>query len=141
MSRTGLDLAPDEEPYLSLLEGLKALELTQNEADLVSRIARFVRSPRLLDAIGTEPKWYARWEVREALFENDRTPERFREPLETSFAVLDLMRELDGKGLRDTEKDEIREDIRSLLRSLPPIDVEVVKARARALAAAARLPP
>jgi len=127
-------LAPEARGYLRLLEGLEAMKITADEGAVVARIARFVDAPRVISKVASVAKWYSRWEIREALYQNAATPESLREPLGLSIAVIDLMREMAAKGLTEAARNEIREDIRSLLRQLPSVDRDVVKAHAHTLA-------
>lgn len=132
--------SPEDNAYLKLLASLKEVKPSESEGAIVTRIARFTASPTVLDAIAAVPKWYTRWETREALVQNPRAPELMRSVLGTSLAVIDLMREMAAPGLAESEREEIKDDIRSLIQTLPPLDRDTVRERARTLAANARAP-
>jgi hypothetical protein len=127
--------APErEEIHLKLLASLKAAG-DGGELGVVRRLATWIDSPRVLAAIAAHPPWFEDWGVKEAFVRNEHTPEEIRARCGQAVGVLDLLRELDDPGLAERERDEIRDQTRSLIRALPAEDRDQVRRRARELSA------
>jgi hypothetical protein len=123
-----------EGAYLKLLHTLKNLEPTGHELGVVKSIALWNPSPRVLAAIGKVSKWRMNWEIREALYQNSETPKKLKDECGRCIAVINLIYELDKGGLEESEKEEIREDIRYLVQTLGAEDKKLVETKARELA-------
>jgi hypothetical protein len=123
-----------QELHLKLLASLKA-SAAGGELGLVRRIATWIDSPRVLAEIASHPPWMDDWRIKEAFIRNEHTPEEIRSRCAQAVGVLDLLRELDGPGLSSAERDEIRDQTRSLIRSMPAEDRERVHEQALALSA------
>lgn len=120
-----------EDSYLKLLRGLLAgAEGNPAQLGIVRRIAAWIQSPEVLRFIAAEPEWIGDWEVKEALLRNSFAPADVRGVPERQIAVIDLLRELDEPGLEESEKQEIKEDARSLIGSLAPEERAAVRERA-----------
>jgi hypothetical protein len=132
-------LSDQEVSYLKLLKTLRAAG-QHSAADLgvVRRIAAWIDSELLLRYICLNPRWYDDWEVKEALLRNEATPKAFHSAVEGQVAIFDLLRELDSPHVGPEEQGEIREDVRSLFKTLTERDRNVVKARAYALSSSRR---
>jgi hypothetical protein len=127
--------APErEETHLKLLASLKAAG-DGGELGVVRRLATWIDSPRVLAAIASHPPWFEDWGVKEAFVRNEHTPEEIRARCGQAVGVLDLLRELDGPGLSEGERHEIRDQARALIHSLPADDRERVRRRAKELSA------
>lgn len=127
--------APErEEIHLKLLTSLKAAG-DGGELGVVRRLATWIDSPRVLAAIAAHPPWFEDWGVKEAFVRNEHTPEEIRARCGQAVGVLDLLRELDGPGLSEGERHEIRDQARALIHSLPADDRERVRRRAKELSA------
>jgi hypothetical protein len=127
--------APErEETHLKLLASLKAAG-DGGELGVVRRLATWIDSPRVLAAIAAHPPWFEDWGVKEAFVRNEHTPEEIRARCGQAVGVLDLLRELDGPGLSEGERHEIRDQARALIHSLPADDRERVRRRAKELSA------
>ncbi|HLE84774.1 MAG TPA: hypothetical protein VJG13_10585, partial [Thermoanaerobaculia bacterium] len=127
--------APErEEIHLKLLASLKAAG-DGGELGVVRRLATWIDSPRVLAAIASHPPWFEDWGVKEAFVRNEHTPEEIRARCGQAVGVLDLLRELDGPGLSEGERHEIRDQARALIHSLPADDRERVRRRAKELSA------
>ncbi|MCB1036549.1 MAG: hypothetical protein KDD47_22175 [Acidobacteria bacterium] len=128
-----------EESYLKLLRGLKA-GAADNPAQLgvVRRIAAWIDSEEVLRFIAAEPGWFQNWELKEALLRNPATPVELKSIPDRQIAIFDLLRELDQSGLTEEERQEIQEDARSLITSLPAAEREEVKKRAYELSTSRR---
>ncbi|MFC2172596.1 hypothetical protein ACFLU6_08195, partial [Acidobacteriota bacterium] len=122
--------------YIKLLASLKAVEPNENQITLVARIARWIPASEILEFIAGVPKWYTRWEIKEAIFQNPQTPANIQEEIGTCLAVINMMYELDTKDLSEKERDGMREDIRSLIQILNEEDRKSVRQRALKLAEA-----
>ncbi len=123
-----------EEVHLKLLASLRA-SAAGGEIGVVRRIATWIDSPRVIVEIASHPPWFEDFGVKEAFIRNEHTPEAVRSRCAQAVGVLDLLRELDLGGLRGAERDEVREQIRVLIRAMPPEDRERVKERAHELSA------
>ena len=123
-----------EEVHLKLLTSLKA-SAAGGELGVVRRIATWIDSPRVLAEIASHPPWFEDWGIKEAFIRNDHTPEAIRSRCAQAVGVLDLLRELDGPALSSSERDEIREQTRTLIRAMPNEDRERVREQALALSA------
>jgi hypothetical protein len=123
-----------EEVHLKLLTSLRA-SAAGGELGVVRRIATWIDSPRVLVEIAAHPPWFEDFGVKEAFVRNEHTPESVRSRCAQAVGVLDLLRELDDGGLRGHEREEVRDQIRVLIRAMPPEDRERVKERAHELAA------
>jgi hypothetical protein len=127
--------APErEEIHLKLLASLKAAG-DGGELGVVRRLATWIDSPRVLAAIAAHPPWFEDWGVKEAFVRNEHTPEEIRARCGQAVGVLDLLRELDGPGLSEGERQEIRDQARALIHGLPADDRERVRRRAKELSA------
>jgi len=116
--------APErEEIHLKLLASLKAAG-DGGELGVVRRLATWIDSPRVLATIAAHPPWFEDWGVKEAFVRNEHTPEEIRARCGQAVGVLDLLRELDGPGLSEGERHEIRDQARALIHSLPADDRE-----------------
>lgn len=127
--------------YFKLLTVLrKQLTTTAatSQVGVVTNIARWLDAAPVLTLIARTPHWYSEWQIKEALYSNPRTPRRIREEIGRTISIFELMRELDRHGLKDQEKAEIREDIKSLFTTLSGIDKSIVKARAYRLSSSNR---
>jgi hypothetical protein len=131
VSRTPEDLARVErdEGYLKLLATL-ATAGSGGELGVVRQIAAWIDSKAVLEVLANRHAWFDDWQVKEALVRNDATPEALRSRCAQAVGILDLLRELDSDAIDPEDKAEIRDQVRSLIRALPPGDREVVKARA-----------
>lgn len=123
-----------EEVHLKLLASLRA-SAAGGELGVVRRLATWIDSPRVLSEIAAHPPWFEDFGVKEAFVRNEHTPETVRSRCAQAVGVLDLLRELDDSGLTWRERDEVREQIRVLIRAMPPEDRERVKERAHELSA------
>ncbi len=140
-----------EESFLKLLKSLEMLtslevagERSSPPLGVVGRIAAWIDSPRVLQAICNNFDWFGNWQIKEALLRNPFTPAGPRADLERQIAVFDLLRELDSSHLSAEDRQEIREDVRGLLATLNPSARDAVKARALELSSSrnlARKPP
>ena len=127
-------LSEQEISYLKLLKTLRtAGQHSAADLGVVRRIAAWIDAETVLRYICLNHRWYDDWEVKEALLRNDATPQDFRIALEGQIAIFDLLREMDAPHLQPEEKGEIREDVRSLFKTLSERDRNVVKARAYSL--------
>ena len=135
-SREGEPFTPPgrEEVHLKLLASLRA-SAAGGELGVVRRIATWIDSPRVIAEIASHPPWFEDFGVKEAFVRNEHTPEEVRSRCAQAVGVLDLLRELDHGGLRGAERDEVHEQIRVLIRAMPPEDRERVKERAHELSA------
>ncbi|MBI4749580.1 MAG: hypothetical protein HY774_13915 [Acidobacteria bacterium] len=127
--------------YFKLLTVLrKQLTATAatSQVGVVTNIARWLDAAPVLTLIARTPHWYCEWQIKEALYSNPRTPRRIREEIGRTISIFELMRELDRHGLKDQEKAEIREDIKSLFTTLSGVDKSIVKARAYRLSSSNR---
>jgi hypothetical protein len=124
----------EEISYLKLLYTLKNLDPSEHELGVVKGIALWNSSAAILTAISHVPKWGGNWEIREAVYQNPGTPKKLKDLYGRCIAVINLMYELDNRELPEKEKEEIREDIRYLIRMLSAVDREIVRARAKELA-------
>ncbi len=127
-----------EDSYLKLLRSLKAGSRDGADLGVVRRIATWIDSPAVLGFVGEEPRWVADWGIKEALVRNPATPEPQRSLLGRQVSIFDLLRELDQPGLSAAEQEEIREDARSLINTLPPTEREAVRQHAYELSASRR---
>lgn len=123
-----------EEVHLKLLASLKA-SAAGGELGVVRRIATWIDSPRVLAEIASHPPWMDDWGVKEAFIRNEYTPDDIRSRCAQAVGVLDLLRELDDGGLSSTERDEIRDQTRTLIRAMPTEDRDRVRERALQLSA------
>lgn len=131
--------AAQEESYLKLLKGLsQASEHGAETLGVVRRIATWIESAAVLQVIGAQRRWIVDWPIKEALVQNPSTPEAVRSPLERQVAFIDLLRELDQGGFDKEERQEILEDARSLIASLPAEDRKAVRERAYELSSSRR---
>jgi hypothetical protein len=122
--------------YWTLLQTLRtAGGVAASDLGVVRRIAAFLDSAPVLELICETERWRDDWEVKEALLQNARAPARWREGLERSIAIFDLLRELDAPELTEGERQEIQEDVKHLFKLLPEHDRGVVKRRAYELSA------
>lgn len=128
-----------EEVHLKLLASLRAAG-DGGELGVVRRIATWIDSPRVLAEIAAHPPWFADFGVKEAFVRNEHTPEALRSRCAQAVGVLDLLRELDGPGLSEREREEVRDQTRSLIRALPAEDRDQVRRRARELSASREAP-
>lgn len=126
--------AQREEVHLKLLASLKASG-AGGELGVVRRIATWMDSPRVLEEIASHPPWFEDWGIKEAFIRNEHTPEAIRSRCAQAVGVLDLMRELDGGELSEREQEEIRDQTRTLIRTLPDDDRRRVRERALELSA------
>lgn len=133
-SDEGSGVPAREEVHLKLLAGLKA-SAAGGELGVVRRIATWIDSPRVLEEIASHPPWFDDWGIKEAFIRNVHTPESIRSRCAQAVGVLDLLRELDGPGLSGEERDEIREQTRTLIRAMPAEDRDRVRDRALTLSA------
>jgi hypothetical protein len=125
-----------EEVHLKLLTSLRA-SAAGGELGVVRRLATWIDSPRVLAEIASHPPWFEDFGVKEAFVRNEHTPESVRSRCAQAVGVLDLLRELDDGSLSRHEREEVREQIRVLIRAMPPEDRERVKERAHELSAPA----
>jgi hypothetical protein len=125
-----------EEVHLKLLASLRA-SAAGGELGVVRRLATWIDSPRVLAEIASHPPWFDDFGVKEAFVRNEHTPEAIRSRCAQAVGVLDLLRELDDGALSRHEREEVREQIRVLIRAMPPEDRERVKERAHELSAPA----
>lgn len=122
-------LTEREEVHIKLLNSLKSSG-TGGELGVVRRIATWIDSPRVIALIASHAPWFDDWGIREAFIRNEHTPERIRGRCARAVGVLDLLRELDRVDLSGDEKAEVRDQVRSLVRTLPVEDRDRVRARA-----------
>lgn len=123
-----------EEVHLKLLASLKASG-GGGELGVVRRIATWIDSPRVLEAIASHPPWFEDWGVKEAFIRNEHTPEALRSRCAQTVGVLDLLRELDAGELSEREREEVQDQTRTLIRALPGDDRRRVRERALELSA------
>lgn len=128
-----------EEVHLKLLASLRAAG-DGGELGVVRRIATWIDSPRVLAEIAAHPPWFGDFGVKEALVRNEHSPEELRSRCAQAVGVLDLLRELDGPGLSEREREEVRDQTRVLIRALPEEDRDQVRRRARELSASRGAP-
>lgn len=121
-----------EEVHLKLLASLRASG-AGGELGVVRRLATWIDSPRVLAEIASHPAWFEDFGVKEAFVRNEHTPEQIRSRCAQAVGVLDLLRELDHGGVSSREREEVRDQIRVLIRAMPPEDRERVKERAHEL--------
>ncbi|MEM9291244.1 MAG: hypothetical protein AAGD01_06165 [Acidobacteriota bacterium] len=131
---------PDMEiSYLKLLKSLRAAgQYGTSDLPVVRRIATWIDSEPVLHYICLNRRWYDDWEVKEALVRNERTPRELHGALETQVAIFDLLREMDSSDLAEDERREMREDVRSLIKTLEDADRQVVRQRAYQLSSSRR---